>query len=324
MGLGRGEMSLAIIVVLCLSAMGTEANLKVGFYSYSCPKAEEIIQEELHKALQEDKGIGSDLLRMHFHDCFVRGCDGSLFIDSTKDNAAEKDGKPNETVEDEAFEIIDKVKERLEAECKGTVSCADMLAFLARDSVAHYGGVHYPVPAGRRDGRISRANDTIDLPPPTFTLGNLTKLFVSKGLSRDDMVALSGAHTIGIAHCEAFSDRLYNFSQTAKADPSLDPKYAAQLRSECPPKSDNEVNMDPPSPLTFDSSYYHNLLVNRGLFTSDQTLMSKHGTSTLVKRFARKPALFKKKFAAAMVKMGSIGVLTGVQGEVRTNCRVVN
>ncbi|RWV90155.1 hypothetical protein GW17_00047663 [Ensete ventricosum] len=340
-------MSLAIIVVLCLSAMGTEANLKVGFYSYSCPKAEEIIQEELHKALQEDKGIGSDLLRMHFHDCF--GCDGSLFIDSTKDNAAEKDGKPNETVEDEAFEIIDKVKERLEAECKGTVSCADMLAFLARDmtrkrsirslstpvydvrlfltrnrtGVVQYGGVHYPVPAGRRDGRISRANDTIDLPPPTFTLGNLTKLFVSKGLSRDDMVALS-AHTIGIAHCEAFSDRLYNFSQTAKADPSLDPKYAAQLRSECPPQSDNEVNMDPPSPLTFDSSYYHNLLVNRGLFTSDQTLMSKHGTSTLVKRFARKPALFKKKFAAAMVKMGSIGVLTGEQGEVRTNCRVVN
>ncbi|CAL9113602.1 peroxidase 5 [Musa acuminata AAA Group] len=324
MALGRGEMSLAIIAVLCLSAMGTEAYLKVGFYSYSCPKAEEIVKEELDKALQEDKGIGSDLLRMHFHDCFVRGCDGSLLIDSTKDNAAEKDGKPNETVEDEGFEVIDKVKERLEAECKGTVSCADILAFLARDSVAHYGGVHYPVPAGRRDGRISRSNDTLDLPPPTFKLGNLTKLFVSKGLSRDDMVALSGAHTIGIAHCSAFSDRLYNFSQTVKADPSLDPNYAAQLRGECPTGSDNEVDMDPPSPLTFDSSYYKNLLAHRGLFTSDQTLMSKHGTATLVKRFAKKPALFKKKFAAAMVKMGSIGVLTGEQGEIRTNCRVVN
>ena len=72
MALGRGEMSLAIIAVLCLSAMGTEAYLKVGFYSYSCPKAEEIVKEELDKALQEDKGIGSDLLRMHFHDCFVR------------------------------------------------------------------------------------------------------------------------------------------------------------------------------------------------------------------------------------------------------------
>lgn len=134
----------------------------------------------------------------------------------------------------------------------------------------------------------------------------------------------TGAHTIGIAHCSAFSDRLYNFSQTVKADPSLDPKYADQLRGECPTGSDNEVDMDPPSPLTFDSSYYKSLLVKRGLFTSDQTLMSKHGTATLVKRFAKKPALFKKKFAAAMVKMGSIGVLTGEQGEIRTNCRVVN
>ncbi|KAJ8511846.1 hypothetical protein OPV22_002280 [Ensete ventricosum] len=320
----RGEMLLAIVVALCWGAIGTEAQLSVGFYSYSCPKAEVIVKKELKKALKADAGIGADLLRMHFHDCFVRGCDGSILLDSTKKNSAEKDAIPNQTLEDEAFQVIDKAKKKLEKVCKGTVSCADILAFAARDSVVHYGGTFYSVPAGRRDGKISRSSDTIDLPPPTFNLKQLTKSFVLKGLSQDDMITLSGAHTIGVAHCPTFSNRLYNFSRTASTDPTLNTKYAAQLKKECPPGSNNEVDMDPPSPLTFDTSYYSNLLDNRGLFTSDQILMSTPATAGKVRQFASNSVLFKHKFAAAMVKMGKIGVLTGKQGEIRRYCREVN
>ncbi|CAL9102952.1 peroxidase 5-like [Musa acuminata AAA Group] len=325
MGWGRGEMLLALMAALYLSAAITEAGvLNVGFYSYSCPQAEAIVKEALNDALEEDSGIGADLLRMHFHDCFVRGCDGSVLIDSTNGNTAEKDAEINQTIEDEAFQVIDKAKKKLEAVCKGVVSCADILAFVARDSVAHYGGIFYQVPAGRRDGRISRSVDTADLPTPDLNLARLTNSFARKGLSQNEMIILSGAHTIGVAHCPAFSNRLYNFSRSSSSDPTLDASYAAELKEECPPGSNNEVNMDPPSPLVFDTSYYQGILKHRGLFSSDQTLVSTASSAAKVTLLASNSVVFKSEFAAAMVKMGGIGVLTGRAGEIRGNCRVVN
>ncbi|KAG6538710.1 peroxidase 5-like [Zingiber officinale] len=326
MTLGRGgPMWLSLAVVLCMSLAGSASEIKVGFYSDSCPKAEDIVKEELDKAFKANAGIGADFLRLHFHDCFVGGCEASILVDSTKGNIAEKDAPPNETFEDEVFDGIDSIKKRLEAACKRTVSCADIIAFAARDSIVHYGGKYYSVPSGRKDGRKSIAKETVDLPPPTFNLTQLTTLFYSKGLNRDDLVALSGAHTIGVAHCPAFADRLYNYSGTLKGDPSLDSGYAKKLKRECPPGNTvTEVDMDPKSPLTFDSSFYKAVTTHRGLFTSDQSLMSTYETSNKVSQYAKNPNLFKKEFAASMVKMGKIGVLTGKQGTVRANCRVIN
>ncbi|URE37416.1 peroxidase [Musa troglodytarum] len=187
-----------------------------------------------------------------------------------------------------------------------------------------YRGGFYQGPAGRRDGRVSRAADVIDLPPPAFNLSLLTPFFTKKGLSQDDMITLSGAHTDGFAHCPSFANRLYNYTKKASTDPSMDRNYAAQLRRRCPPRSNNVVPMDPPSPFTFDPSYYRNLLVNRGLFTSDQTLTSTWATAAKVRQLAGNPMLFQRKFAAAMVKMGKIGVLTGRKGEIRRHCRRIN
>lgn len=308
---------MAMAVALWISgAMRAEAQLKVGFYSQSCPRAEAIVKEEIEKALDDDEGVGADLLRMHFHDCFVRGCDGSILLDSTNSSTAEKDAQTNLTLE--GFDIIDAVKEKLEAACKGVVSCADLLAFAARDAVVHYGGIHYRVPSGRRDGRISVASDADILPSPDFKLAKLTDLFVSKGLSQSEMVVLSGAHSVGIAHCDTFSKRLDS------ADPRLDAKYAAALRKQCPPASNNTVPMDPQSPHKFDNHYYRLVLGNRGLFASDDTLLSTRSTAAHVIQLAGDFKGFQRAFAAAIVKMGAIGVLTGSGGEVRTTCRVVN
>ncbi|XP_074577599.1 peroxidase 5-like [Curcuma longa] len=318
-------MLLSLVVVLCMSVASSASEFKVGFYYESCPKAEDIVKEELDKAFKASAGIGADLLRLHFHDCFVGGCEASILVDSTQANVAEKDAPPNETFEDEVFDVIDTVKARLEVACKGTVSCADIIAFAARDSVVHYGGTYYNVPSGRKDGKASIANETVDLPPPTFNISQLTAMFATKGLSQDDLVILSGAHTIGVAHCPSFSDRLYNFSGTLKGDPSLDVEYAKQLKHECPRGNTvNEVNMDTQSPLTFDSSFYEDVATNRGLFTSDQTLMSTSATAYKVSQYAKYPESFKKAFAASMVKMGKIGVLTGKQGTIRANCRVID
>lgn len=79
-----------------------------------------------------------------------------------------------------------------------------------------------------------------------------------------------------------------------------------------------------PSPAASDTAYYSGILANRGLFTSDQTLISRPETRAQVVQNAQNQFIWASKFAAAMVKMGNIGVLTGNAGEIRANCRVIN
>ncbi|GMH18426.1 hypothetical protein Nepgr_020267 [Nepenthes gracilis] len=304
-----------------------EAQLQLGFYTQSCGFAEFIVKDEVRKGLMTDSGFAAGLIRLHFHDCFVRGCDGSVLIDSTASNVAEKDSPVNNPSL-RGFEIIDNAKAKLELMCKGVVSCADIVAFAARDAVEMAGGLGYDVPAGRRDGRVSLATDTFtNLPPPTADVNLLTQIFANKGLTQEEMVILSGAHTVGQSHCTSFSNRLYTYNTTTSQDPTLDPNYAAQLKQQCPQGSTNPslaVPMDPMSPFSLDSGYYMAVLANRGLFSSDQTLLTNSDTANQVNQNAVNPYLWRRKFAAAMVKMGQIGVLTGDAGEIRTNCRAIN
>ncbi|KAH9741998.1 peroxidase [Citrus sinensis] len=283
-----------IVVLLCTIV---NSQLQVGFYRNSCSSAELIVKDEVRKSVLKDKGVAAGLVRMHFHDCFVRGCDASVLIDSTSSNTAEKDSPVNNPSL-RGFEVIDNAKAALESVCKGIVSCADIVAFAARDSVEISGGLGYDVPSGRRDGRISLASEALtNLPPPTFTVNQLTQSFANKGFTQEEM------------------------------DPSLNPMYAAQLKQQCPQDGTNPnlvVPMNPGSPSIADTGYYIDILRNRGLFTSDQTLLSDPETASQVNQNAKTPKLWKTNFAAAMVKMGQIGVLTASAGEIRANCRVVN
>ncbi|XP_031498594.1 peroxidase 5-like [Nymphaea colorata] len=318
---------LLLLLPLLVLLPSSHAGLTVGFYDQTCPVAESIVKLSVASTVIRNPGIAAGLIRMHFHDCFVRGCDGSVLIDSTPNNSAEKSSIPNLSLR--GFEVIDRAKSLLELICPNTVSCADILAFAARDSAALVGNINYQVPSGRRDGRVSIENEALaNLPPPFFNLTQLIDSFARKNLTQEDMVTLSGAHSIGAAHCAAFTNRLYNFSSTSAVDPTLDPTYATFLQGQCPPNSNftdpKVLPMDTITPVVLDNMYYVGLLRNLGLFTSDQALLTSSASKQMVVDNVNNPSGWATKFAKSMVKMGNIEVLTGTQGEIRQNCHVIN
>ncbi|XP_074319149.1 peroxidase 5-like [Silene latifolia] len=302
--------------------------LVAGFYKSTCPSAEKIVKRVVNRAIAQNPALGAGLIRMHFHDCFVRGCDASILLDSTPGNPAEKDNIANNPSL-RGYEVIDQAKAELESKCPQTVSCADIIAYAARDSASKLGGLKYTVQGGRRDGRISLKDDpTQNLPAPFFNLQQVQDSFTKKGLSVEEMVILSGAHSIGVSHCSSFNKRLYNFTSTNSQDPSLDPNFASMLKSKCPniPPSvaDPTIVQDFVTPNKLDNKYYQNVQNGKALFTSDQSLMTSPVTVGMVRNFNRQGGVWAKKFARAMVHMGAIEVLTGGEGEIRKNCRVVN
>jgi peroxidase len=324
--IARLIISLASFVWMSVNS-GVGAQLQVGFYDRSCSAAEGIIQQAVSKAFSQNSLIAAGLIRMHFHDCFVNGCDGSILLDSTPGNKAEKDA-PGNINSLKGYEVIDEAKKNIEAVCKGLVSCADIIAFAARDSARLAGGISWEVRAGRRDGNVSKASDVSgNLVPPTFNLSQVTQRFAVKGLTQEEMVTLSGAHTVGRSHCLAFTNRLYNFSKSNVQDPTLDRTYADTLKQKCSqgnPNPNTLVPMDSVTPTTLDNFYYKEVKANRGLFTSDQTLLSDPATADMVTQNSVDALLWSSRFGAAMVRMGEVGVLTGSRGEIRFNCHAVN
>lgn len=245
------------------------SSLQVGFYRSTCPAAEAIVKNTVTHAIARNPAIAAVLISLHFQDCFVRGCDGSVLLEGNSSVAAEKDDPANQS-DPSHFDVINAVKAELESKCPNTVSCADILAFAARDST----GVAYKVPSGRRDGTVSLRSEVAANIPATFlNVQQLEQSFTNKGLTLEEMIALlfSGPNSIGVLHCSSFSDELYS-----KPTP-----VSKLLKAKC---SVNSTKQEVPS--------------------------------NAIQRAA--------KFAEAMVKMGSIEVLTGAQGEIRKNCNFVN
>ena len=65
--------------------------------------------------------------------CAAQGCDGSILLNSTANNTAEKDSPLNKGLR--GYHVVDSIKAKLETACPGVVSCSDVLALAARDSV---------------------------------------------------------------------------------------------------------------------------------------------------------------------------------------------
>ncbi|KAG2262939.1 hypothetical protein Bca4012_012643 [Brassica carinata] len=324
----NGWLIISLLVIVS-SLFGTSsAQLNATFYSGTCPNASAIVRSTIQQALQSDPRIGASLIRLHFHDCFVNGCDGSLLLDDSASIQSEKNAVPNAN-STRGFNVVDDIKTALETACPGIVSCSDILALASESSVSLAGGPTWTVLLGRRDSltaNLSGANS--GLPSPFEGITNITAKFTAVGLNTTDVVVLSGAHTFGRGACATFSNRLFNFNGTGSPDPTLNATLLSSLQQLCPQNGSGSVvtNLDLSTPDAFDNNYFTNLQNNNGLLQSDQELLSDTGSPTIpiVTSFASNQTQFFEAFAQSMIKMGNISPLTGSSGEIRQDCKVVN
>ncbi|CAN0901690.1 Lignin-forming anionic peroxidase [Linum grandiflorum] len=247
--------------------------------------------------------MAASLIRLQFHDCFVHGCDASVLLDptGTASTQTEKTAIPNRRFT-KTFQVIEDAKSSLERMCPGVVSCADIIAVAARDASAAVEGPTWNVKLGRRDSD--------DLP-------TLISEFEKKGLNAREMVVLSGAHTLGFAQCFTFRDRIYD---------NVDSDFARKKKKACPAEGGDRylAPLDTVTPKSFDNNYFKTLMRKKGLLESDQVLYSGGSTDGIVEEYSKDAQKFSSDFAAAMVKMGDIGVITGNNGQIRKVCRKTN
>lgn len=317
----KASVTLLGLLVVLVTLGTTNAKLSTDFYSKSCPRLFSAVKSSVQSAISREARMGASLLRLFFHDCFVNGCDGSVLLDDTSSFTGEKTANPNRNSA-RGFDVIDNIKSAVEKVCPGVVSCADVLAIAARDSVEILGGPSWNVKLGRRDARTaSRSAANNGIPAPSTNLNQLISRFNALGLSTKDLVALSGGHTIGQSRCVQFRPRIDN-------ETNIDAAFARRRRSNCPRATgsgdNNLAPLDLQTPTSFDNHYFKNLISKKGLLHSDQQLFNGGSTDSIVRTYSSNPSTFKSDFVAAMIKMGDISPLTGSRGEIRKNCRRIN
>ncbi|XP_074294097.1 peroxidase 11 [Silene latifolia] len=319
-----------VFLFVFVNVSGSEPFLHLDYYNKSCPRVLNVVRREMECAVLADPRNAAIILRLHMHDCFVQGCDASVLLDDTLTLKGEK--KAAENIQSlRGYKIMDRLKLMVESECPGVVSCADILAIAARDAVILVGGPYWDVPLGRKDARsASYELANANLPGANEGIVSIISKFVSLGLSVTDMVALSGAHTIGMAQCKNFRTRIYGDYGTTSAKSPISESHLSTVRSVCPAIGGdrNISSLDYVTPRLFDNSYYQLLLTGEGLLNSDQEMYSSLlgiETRNLVQEYAEDPLQFFKQFAESMVKMGNItNAGSFSNGEVRMNCRFIN
>ncbi|KAJ6325905.1 hypothetical protein OIU78_013071 [Salix suchowensis] len=144
----------SLFLTMLMLCVVSRSQLTTDFYSTTCPTLLQIVRKEVLRAIKSETRMAASLIRLHFHDCFVNGCDASVLLDGSD---GEKFALPNINSA-RGFEVVEAIKTAVESQCSGVVSCADILAIAARDSVLLSGGKSWRVLLGRRDGLV--ANQT--------------------------------------------------------------------------------------------------------------------------------------------------------------------
>ncbi|KAJ1279264.1 hypothetical protein BS78_04G142400 [Paspalum vaginatum] len=329
-------LSLCVVMALAFLAGQTAAG------RYYKDKVQDKVRKEVEKAIAYDRSIGPALVRLVFHDCWINGCDGSVLLDKTPTDGTNTEKKALNNIGLAGFEVIDTIKQKVGARA----SCADIVVFAARDAadILSGGKIFYTIPGGRKDGVVSSSKVAdANLPESTFDFDQLQKNFNARSFTVEELVVLSGAHSIGVAHLSSYQDRL-----GADATP-IDPDYQAALNKVTPP-SLLQKGQDPtvhnnvrdetaafqkdaaydtvamgvnPTRIVLDNSYYPNNLVNKALFKSDWVLRTDGFAASKLEEYKNNATEWNSDFADAMVKLSTLPA-QGKNFEIRKNCRVTN
>ncbi|MFS8005430.1 putative L-ascorbate peroxidase [Helianthus anomalus] len=150
-----------------------------------------LVQEEIRKVLSKSKAAG--VLRLVFHDAGTYemdddsgGMNGSISF--------ELDRPENKGLK-KPLKILVEAKMIVDEKQPGYVSMADMIAVAGAEAVSLCGGPKIPVPLGRLDSMVPDPEGK--LPEETLDASGLKQSFQRKGFSTQELVALSGAHTLG-------------------------------------------------------------------------------------------------------------------------------
>lgn len=298
----------------------SHAQLSPTFYDATCPNAVDTVRTSIRQAVSRERRMAASLIRLHFHDCFVQGCDGSLLLNDTTTFRGEQSAGPNRNSV-RGFQVIEAAKVAVERACPGVVSCADILTLAARDASDAVNGPSWTVRLGRRDSTDANFDlANADLPAPFSDVREVFAPFERKGFTLREMVALSGAHTIGQAKCSEFRNHIYR-NRTY-----IDPGFASTRKRSCPETTGdgNLAPLDLVTPNSFDNNYFMNLQSGRGLLHSDQVLFGDASTRDMVVEYGRNPRVFDADFASAMVKMSELSPLVGGSGIIRRVCSAIN
>ncbi|KDO78222.1 hypothetical protein CISIN_1g019129mg [Citrus sinensis] len=287
-----------------------DPGLVMNFYKDTCPQAEDIIREQVKLLYKRHKNTAFSWLRNIFHDCAVQ-----TLSEKEMDRSF---GMRN-------FRYIENIKEAVERECPGVVSCADILVLSGRDGVVALGGPYIPLKTGRRDGRKSRAEILEQyLPDHNDSMSVVLERFAAIGIDAPGLVALLGSHSVGRTHCVKLVHRLY-----PEVDPALNPDHVPHMLHKCPdaipdPKAVQYVRNDRGTPMVLDNNYYRNILDNKGLMMVDHQLATDKRTRPYVKKMAKSQDYFFKEFSRAITLLSENNPLTGTKGEIRKVCNLAN
>uniref|UniRef100_A0A8R7UC47 Peroxidase n=1 Tax=Triticum urartu TaxID=4572 RepID=A0A8R7UC47_TRIUA len=329
-----GAALLSLCLLLACSAGGTKA---------AYVDVEGTVRTEVEKAIKSNPGIGAALVRLVFHDCWVNGCDGSVLLDKTP-YGTNTEKKAINNIGLDGFNLIDTIKYKL----GDGVSCADIVVFAARDAARYLsnGKIAYSVPSGRKDGiNSSAAAADAVLPQSTFEFQQLKDNFAKKNFTQEELVILSGAHSIGVSHLSSFQDRLNDTTATPIND-----SYKQALVADIEAQKNSQNTQDPieknnirDMSLKFqndsgydttgvntaakgalDNSYYHANLQNRVLFKSDWVMRTDIKAGGDMAEYMNNATKWNNDFAATMVKLSKLPAEGSTHYEIRKNCRVTN
>lgn len=162
------------------SLLGLRANAAEDYF---------LVKEEVKKVLSKGKAAG--VLRLVFHDAGTfeilenaGGMNGSIVFELDR---------PENTGLKKPLKILGKAK--AEVDMIQPVSWADIIAVAGAEAVSVCGGPNIPVQLGRIDSMVPDPEGK--LPQESLDASSLKRCFQRKGFSTQELVALSGAHTLG-------------------------------------------------------------------------------------------------------------------------------